>query len=240
MDFLSIESDAKTVKGIAYGVSTAVQYMAPASISGYEVCPNRSHGCTLACLYESGHGVQTAVKAARIRRTVAFFQNRDAYALQLEREITAHGRRSLRLGLTPAVRMNGTSDLPWERIPLPFANGRATLLERFPDVTFYDYTKSVKRALTQPYNLTFSRSESNQADSLRVLANGTNVAVVFNVSARKQSDGSLLPLPQTWEGYPVIDGDQHDARFLDQQGAVVGLRSKGKATKDLTGFVVTA
>ena len=89
MDLLSIESDAKTVKGKAFGVSTAVGYMAPAMISGWEVCDHRSPGCTIACLYTSGHGVQEIVQRARIARTTMFFQQREAYALQIEREIVA-------------------------------------------------------------------------------------------------------------------------------------------------------
>jgi hypothetical protein len=61
---------------------------------------------------------------------------------------------------------------------------------------------------------------------------GENVAVVF--SSKKGED-----LPVTWQGREVIDGDLHDLRFLDGKNKVVGLRAKGKARKDGSGFSVT-
>ena len=36
----------------------------------------------------------------------------------------------------------------------------------------------------------------------------------------------------------VIDGDEHDMRFLDEPNVVVGLKAKGKAKKDSSGFVI--
>jgi hypothetical protein len=112
---------------------------------------------------------------------------------------------------------------------------KRTIFDMFPHVQFVDYTKSVKRALAHArgelppnYHLTFSRSETNEADCLKVLEAGGNVAVVF-------ADGK----PMRWHGYPVIDGDKHDLRHLDPRGVVVGLAPKGvKARRDTSGFVV--
>ncbi len=87
------------------------------------------------------------------------------------------------------------------------------MADQFSDVQFYDYTKIVKtfdRVLPANYHLTFSRSESNQAEVLKVLANGGNVAVVFN------------NLPETYLGYKVISGDETDLRFLDEKNVIVG------------------
>jgi hypothetical protein len=75
--------------------------------------------------------------------------------------------------------------------------------------------------------LTFSRSETNEALAVDVLRNGGNVAVVF-----------AGVLPSAWQGYNVVNGDESDLRFLDKKNVVVGLRAKGDAKKDTTGFVV--
>src|SRR5262249_25256337 len=140
-------------------------------------------------------------------------------------------------GLTPVVRLNGTSDLPWHMLRL---NDGRTVMETFPDIQFYDYTKHPQRAalgakggLPSNYAVTFSRSEENGADVDRVLAAGANTAVVF--TTRKGQ-----ALPDTYRGVRVVDGDHDDLRFLDPHNVVVGLRAKGKARRDTSGFVVAA
>jgi hypothetical protein len=101
-------------------------------------------------------------------------------------------------------------------------------MDMFQSVQFYDYTKLPnRRNVPSNYHLTFSRSESNELDALRILANGVmNVAVVFDT------------LPTKWAGVKVIDGTETDLRFLDEQGVVVGLVAKGKAKKDNSGFTI--
>ena len=61
----------------------------------------------------------------------------------------------------------------------------------------------------------------------------TNIAVVF--STKRSGE-----LPKTWKGRKVIDSDLHDLRLLDKKGVICGLRAKGKARKDKSGFVVEA
>ena len=126
--------------------------------------------------------------------------------------------------MTPAIRVNGTSDLP--RLVTPLA-------EEFADVQFYDYTKLPKpwTRVKPNYDLTFSRSETNERDCLDALNNGINVAVVFSTKKTE-------PLPDEYLGYEVINGDEHDLRFLDKKGVIVGLTAKGRAKRDTSGFVV--
>lgn len=134
-------------------------------------------------------------------------------------------RKAKREKLIPAVRVNGTSDLPWLAL---------MMASEFPNVVFYDYTKHARawERVTPNYHLTFSHSETNEAETMRALDHGLNVAVVFDTKK-----GS--PLPSTFLGRPVIDGDLHDLRFLDgYKGSVIGLRAKGPAKKDTSGFVV--
>lgn len=232
----------KTELGEAQGILTAILHLAPANLSGYEVCNGRTRGCTAVCLNSAGHGgigatfdargalVKTnAVQRARIWRTKRLFTKRAAFLSQLAREIAAHVRKAERLGMRAAVRLNGTSDLEVETWGI---------MEQFPSVTFYDYTKRSDRMATYlqggmlpNYSLTFSRAETlrSKLDSMRVLEQGGNVAVVFGGKS----------LPAEWNGYAVIDGTTHDARFTDPRNVVVGLLAKGKARRDTTsGFVV--
>lgn len=226
LNLLSVGTDAKTSKGEAFGWLTAILYLAPAKQAGRgEVCPNRSAGCTLACLYTAGRGKMSNVKKARIRRTQLFFDDVATFKALLFADIGAFVASCEKQGMRACVRLNGTSDIAWERIGV-FAE--------FPSVQFYDYSKSpiralqfAKGAMPSNYHLTFSRSESNEAQAVDVLRNGGNVAVVF-----------AGILPPTWQGYNVVNGDESDLRFLDAVNVVVGLKAKGDAKKDATGFVV--
>lgn len=210
----------KTVKGEKLGYLTGILYLAPAKISGYEVCPRRSAGCTTACLYTAGMGAFSTVQQARIKKTKQFFEDRDNFLMQLRKDITALVRKAKKTNMTPAIRLNGTSDIEWTRFGI---------MEEFPDVQFYDYTKVLNR-LKQPipknYHITFSKSEDNEMDCRWALNLGFNVAVVFN------------KLPETYFARPVISGDETDVRFEDARGVIVGLTAKGKAKKDLNNFVV--
>ena len=210
----------KTVKGEKLGYLTGILYLAPAKISGYEVCPRRSPGCTAACLYTAGMGAFSTVQQARIKKTKQFFEDRDNFLMQLRKDITALVRKAKKTNMTPAIRLNGTSDIEWTRFGI---------MEEFPDVQFYDYTKVLNR-LKQPipknYHITFSKSEDNEMDCRWALNLGFNVAVVFN------------KLPETYFARPVISGDETDVRFEDARGVIVGLTAKGKAKKDLNNFVI--
>lgn len=229
VNLLTIQN-AKTTKGEALGVLTGILYLAPANESGViNTCPAASEGCRADCLYTAGRGRFAEIKEARIKKTKAYASDPAAFIETLAENITRLAHKAEKLGLKPAVRINGTSDL----------TGLArTLAKRFPFVQFYDYTKLAKPyARTLPnYHLTFSRSENNAAQVYDALENGINVAVVFDTMRGK-------PLPETWHGYKVIDGDVHDLRFLDEiqadgRGVIVGLRAKGTAIYNTNGFVV--
>ena len=228
-------SSVKTEKGVSEGVMTAVQYLAPARESGRQVCPFASAGCKALCLgHSSGRMAMSASERARLWKTTMRFGATEEYFALLGFEIEAHRRRAEREGMIPAVRLDGSSDL-----------GDAEIIaEQHPDVVFYDYTKSLARMRRVwrngplNYHLTFSYSGENWAECEEVLREGYgSVAVVFDVGD--------ADLPEEWCGYPVIDGDKHDARFLDdaRMGVIVGLRAKGKARgaserEENCGFVV--
>ena len=213
-------SNLKIMKGQAYGYLTAILHLAPAWLSGFNVCPKASKGCAAACLNTSGHGAFSSVQDARIRKTLAFFNNRDAFMAQLVKDCKSVIRKAAKDGLIPAIRLNGTSDIRWETVKV---GGADNIMALFPNVQFYDYSKIAnRRDLPANYHLTFSRSESNDADVAKALANGMNVAVVF---ATKKG----AALPATYLNREVIDADTTDLRFLDKAGVICGLRGKGKA-----------
>jgi hypothetical protein len=229
LNLLSINADAKTRKGAARGYLTGILYLVPSDGSGLgNLCPNASAGCRAACLYTAGRGVMAPVKAGRMRKTRLFFENAAAFVDMLAIDIAVLVRRAETRSMVPCVRLNGTSDVPWERIK--GTDGR-TIMERFPNVQFYDYTKRPNRTqLPANYHLTFSRSECNDVQAMLESSTGRNVAVVFDT--RKGT-----PLPALWRGIRVVDGDESDLRFLDDPCVIVGLRAKGDAKHDASGFV---
>ena len=231
MQTILTTSNDKTLKGIALGYMTYGIHFAHSDLSGFDVCADASEGCKLACLDFAGRGQQGNVKEARIEKTKTFFENIPLFMENLFSEVQKAINYCKKKGLTPAFRLNLTSDIKWERIK---HNGK-TIFEQFPTCQWYDYTKTVSRLkLDIPnYHLTFSRSETplNHVHCALALNAGHNVAAVF--STKKGFD-----LPSHYNGKEVIDGDKHDLRFLDKKGVIVGLRAKGPARQDQSGFVI--
>lgn len=246
------KSNTKIMKGEAYGYLTLGLHLAPAWLSGYNVCPKASVGCAAACLNTAGMGKFSTVQKARIAKTKMFFEQREVFMFQLAKEIFNGKKAAVKAGLKLAIRLNLTSDIRWENTPVVGTNKTMrnmvhgllghidapvtvpSIIALFPDVIFYDYTKLANRGdIPTNYHLTFSKSESNDVDVDTTLATERNIAVVFSTKKGK-------PLPKQYRGRPVIDGDINDLRFLDAPNSIVGLRSKGDAKKDTSGFVVDA
>ena len=221
---LLTQGNTKTLKGRARGYQSWILPLAPGDLSGHEACPKRTAGCTAACLNTAGRGKMNSVQRGRLRKTAMYFDQRDAFMALLVNNIGRAIKLARRGSMTPCIRLNGTSDIAWERVRV---NGK-NVFELFPEVQFYDYTKIIGRrtAAYSNYHLTFSRAENNDRDVARAIAAGMNVAVVF----RQQ--------PETYLGLPVVSGDENDLRFLDPAGVIVGLTAKGRAKMDTSGFVV--
>lgn len=213
-------TNTKILKGTRSqtGFLPFILHLAPTDLSGYNVC---------------GRGVFSNVQHARIRKTKQFFENRGQFMLDLMHDLSAALRSAKRKGLKCVVRLNGTSDIPWERVRVE--NG-LSIIALYPEIQFYDYTKHVSRALQsvrspnwpKNYHLTFSKSEVTPDHTWRVRDAGVSVAIIF----------SKTPGPKIW-GIPTINGDVHDFRFLDPRGVIVALTAKGKAKRDTSGFVIT-
>ena len=217
-------TNAKTAKN---KLKTLILYLAPLAQNsqGRNLCPKASEGCAASCLFSAGRGAFKSVQAARINRTEYFLTQR----LEMLQQAAGEINKAAAKVETLAVRLNGTSDV---RL-VEMLTERHTIAA---NVVFYDYTKILSKALkyvgsTLPsghrYVVTFSRAENNEAEALQVLKAGGNVAAVFSGS-----------LPQTWGGAPVVDGDESDDVMIGTRGAVLGLKAKGAAKKDRTGFVI--
>lgn len=213
-------NNTKIQKSIDAGIPTTIMHLLPSTLSGKDVCPKASAGCRAACLNTAGRGKFNSVQLARARRTQLFHDDKFQFYDTLTREL-----RKLKAGT--AVRLNGTSDIDHQQWYKKIYD--KTLWQAFPDLRWYDYTKRADMALKyygSPYYLTFSRSEDNEDTCLELLSKFINVAIVFD------------ELPQSYKGVKVIDGDVTDGRFLDEYGVIIGLKAKGDAKKDTTGFVV--
>lgn len=229
------DSNAKLEKGKKVNVLSAPHNLAPANESGWNMCAQASAGCIAACLHTAGNPVYLENKiAARLQRTRAFMTMRKAYIALMAFELEALEIKARKLNMLPAWRPNTTSDYPFHTVALT-VNGKPvkSLIHAFPNIQAYDYTKITKKALQHScgllpsnYHVTFSKSESNWADCLKVLQAGGNVAAVFD------------KLPESYMGFKVINGDLTDARFLDESNVIVGLKAKGKAKQDESGFTI--
>jgi hypothetical protein len=237
---LGIGADTKTVKGEKYGYLTGIQYLTPADGSGIaNLCPFASPGCKGACLNTAGHGdprMGNTVQLARLTRTAYWQFQRSAYWTQLIKEIDSLIRRAERKGVIPVVRLNGTSDIVWERthVVIDGVMIAPNIMALYPMTQFYDYSKwpyDKRDELPDNYDLTFSRSEDNHDEAMYNLNMGRNVTVVFDTKKG-------MALPEAWSGYQVIDADLSDLRFLDDAPVICGLRAKGYGKKDDSGFIV--
>jgi hypothetical protein len=216
----SVSETYKHKKSLAYGELTLSLYLAPAKMSGYEVCPGRTAECTNLCLNQSGKnlGPQKVkgdyINKSRITKTRLFFEERDFFMDWLIAEINAAERKAKRMTHKLSVRLNNTSDIS----PEEFHRNGVNILEMYPNIQFYDYTKVASRVdlmkKYKNYDVTYSYTGYNLNECQKMLLNKIRVAVVFK------------NVPEEWQGYPVIDGDNYDMRYKDAHNVIVGLKYK--------------
>jgi len=231
-NLLTVGADSKTVKGEKFGFLTGIQYLSPFNISGVNLCPFAEVAkCHFDCLFFAGRGRMNATQSARLKKTMYYLENRAYFFDNLFSDIAAVIRKAERENLTPVIRLNGTSDILFERQSFTRAGIEyQNIFEAFPNVQFYDYTKDAKNRDKLPanYDLTFSLSgaEGFARFNALALAKGMRAAAVFRDR-----------LPAEFMGRKVINGDESDLRFLDDKNVIIGLKAKGRARHDKTGFV---
>jgi hypothetical protein len=233
-----LNSNPKLEKSGKYDVLTKGLALAPSFISGFNTCNFASIGCGKGCLNFSGHGQEHMlcngkhnVLIARITRTILYYEYRVLFLKQLHKEIKTFfnyvNNKNIKnnTDLIVGIRLNVLSDILWEKIDI-------TLFNNNPEITFYDYTKNPSRNVShiKNYSLTFSRNEMNDLYIEQAFNNNMNVAIVLDIKKG-------FTLPETFRNKPILDGDLHDARFLDTKNHYVGLRKKGFKI-DTSGFVI--
>jgi hypothetical protein len=227
-------ANPKIQKGTKLGYLSFILHLAPADLSGHNTCPKATAGCKAACLNTAGRGgmfrkgeTTNAIQKARIRKTKYFYEDRAGFMLDLAYDIQKGIKMAEKLGLNPVFRLNGTSDISWEKYEVPVFCTK-NIFELFPTVQFYDYTKVLGRKVADipNYFLIFSKADGNDSDVARAMQQGMNVAAVFD------------EVPGEYMGKEVINADETDLRFLDPKGVIAGLKAKGKAKKDYSGFVI--
>ena len=220
-------ANPKIQKGTKLGYLSFILHLAPSDLSGKNTCPKATKGCIAACLNTAGRGgmfkrgeTTNVIQKARIRKTQYFFNNRAEFMKDLYADICKGIRLANKLGLEPVFRLNGTSDLSWEKYEM--TEGK-NVFEVFAGIQFYDYTKVLGRKVKhiENYHLTFSKADGNDSDVAEALLQGMSVVAVYDA----------IPA-----GVPSADLD--DLRFLDPKGIMLGLKAKGRAKKDYTGFVI--
>ena len=220
-------SNTKTAKN---SLKTYILYLAPynQNSKGINICPKASKGCAAACLFTAGRGRFDSVKNARINRTEYFLADKERFCLQLAGELVQINKTAKKRSELVAIRLNGTSDLDFIYLLKKYAGLDPFSLSQ---LIYYDYTKilgKVKKYIDEPrYILTFSRAEDNHSEAIEALQLGANVSAVFNGE-----------LPRRFKGFKVIDGDASDIVMIYNRGAVLGLKAKGQAKKDNSGFVI--
>jgi len=227
----SCSTSPKLIKSMTRNVITYGLYLAPYNLSGYNVCPE-SCNCSVHCLHGSGRNKIElltnreggSIQNSRIKKTKFFFEDRSSFMHLLIHEINKEAKKAKKNGMQLAVRLNCTSDISLKEFALDGKN----ILQIFPDLQFYDYTKVPSNVFLSHgydnYDLTFSFDGNNWEQCKYFLGKGIRVAVVFEDS-----------LPEQFRGYPVINANDDDARFLDGGGLICGLTYKKVANDYVNG-----
>jgi hypothetical protein len=220
-------ANPKIQKGTKLGYLSFILHLAPSTLSGHNTCPKATKGCIAACLNTAGRGgmfkrgeTTNVIQKARIRKTNYFYNDRAGFMFDLMQDIKKGIRLANKLGLEPVFRLNGTSDLSWEKYSM--TEGK-NVFDVFAGIQFYDYTKVLGRKVKhiENYHLTFSKADGNDSDVAEALLQGMSVVAVYD----------KIPA-----GVP--SADETDLRFLDPKGIMLGLKAKGRAKKDYSGFVI--
>tara|TARA_Y100000590_G_C15742779_1_gene1020875 strand:+ start:463 stop:1299 length:837 start_codon:yes stop_codon:yes gene_type:complete len=262
-NLLTINQDPKTSKGTSKGYITAIIYMAPASLSGKNVCSFSTAGCRAVCLNMAGRGQFNYIQQSRLNRTRYFLNDRVNFLNNLTLRISNFIEYAKRKELTPVIRLNGTSDIPYENIKIKLNDllqykklnnnkhkkvftafiqkdgikESLNIMDIFKNIQFYDYTK---------YPQTRRPNAIKQANYdltfSRAENNETEALEYMRTNSGRASFVFSEKLPEYYKGFKVIDADKTDLRFLEPKNVITGLVFKGskKTLKEgiKSGFVI--
>jgi len=171
----------------------------------------------------------SSVILSRTNKTEYLLNDKKTFIQHLSKEILTKVKTAKKKGEKVAFRLNGTSDLDFIYMLKKYASLDIETIKE--NAVFYDYTKilgKVKKYIKHPnYKLTFSRAEDNETETMEALKLGANVSAVF-----------ADRLPKTYKGFKVVDGDKSDDIMISSKNVILGLKAKGEAKKDKSGFVI--
>lgn len=222
-------TNSKTAKN---SIETYILYLAPHTQNSKKIniCPRASKGCAAACLFSAGRGKFSNVIASRTNKTEYYLSDKKTFINQLSNELLKIGAKAIKQDKKIAIRLNGTSDQDFIALIKKYNNLDLLNSDHFKNLVFYDYTAilgKIKKYINTSYFLTLSRKEDNEQDILQALKLGGNVAAVFRGD-----------LPTKYKGYTVVNGDTSDLEMVYNKNVILGLKAKGEAKKDTTGFVI--
>ena len=245
-----------------------IVYLAPDDLADGKrtLCPYAKIAkCSEACLNTAGMGKFSNVQQSRIRKSLLFLNDRQEFMRQLVQDANKFLKECDRLGKKPALRLNGTSDIQWENIPIKNNNYEISnmyLLRKYSKY-FEGYGHSQWKPCKELVDLGWQ--EANNIFELfpqiqfydytkiptRKVEHIPNYHLTWSYSQANDKYATMFDkvsnniavvfrdaLPKMFKGLKVIDGDKHDMRFLDETQVVVGLIEKGEAKKDTSGFVI--
>lgn len=218
-----INLSAKMVKNKKVGHYTYSLNLSPANTSGYNTCSHSTPECRIGCLSNSGRTAveifsgKHIIRNCRINKTKLFYTDPEFFMSWLIADLKALQIKAKKDGFFISVRLNTISDIDWNNVKV---NGQS-IFEIFPEIQFYDYTKSHLKFINKPknYYLTYSFTGRNEELCKVLLEKEKNVAVIFKVKHE-------ISLPKYFMNHKVINGDLTDARFMDAKGVIVGLKFK--------------
>ena len=222
-------TNSKTEKN---SLETYILYLSPHTQNSKKIniCPKASKGCAAACLFSAGRGKFSNVIASRTNKTEYYLTDKKVFINQLSKELIKIAAKSIKQNKKIAIRLNGTSDQDFISIIKKYNNLDLLNSDQFKNLVFYDYTAilgKIKKYINTSYSLTLSRKEDNENEILQALKLGGNVAAVFRDD-----------LPTTYKGFTVVNGDTSDLEMIYNKNVILGLKAKGDAKKDTSGFVI--
>ena len=222
-------TNTKTSKN---SIETYILYLAPHTQNSKKIniCPRASKGCAAACLFSAGRGKFSNVIASRTNKTEYYLTDKKVFINQLSKELIKIAAKAIKQNKKIAIRLNGTSDQDFISLIKKYNNLDLLNSDQFKNLVFYDYTAilgKIKKYINTNYKLTLSRKEDNEKEILEALKLGGNVAAVFRDD-----------LPTKYKGYTVVNGDSSDLEMIYNKNVILGLKAKGEAKKDTTGFVI--
>ena len=227
-----LSKGSTNIKTAKNNIETYILYLAPHTQNSKKIniCPKASKGCAAACLFSAGRGKFSNVIASRTNKTEYYLSDKKTFINQLSKELVKIAAKSIKQNKKIAIRLNGTSDQDFISIIKKYNNLDLLNDDQFKNLVFYDYTAilgKIKKYINTNYKLTLSRKEDNESDILQALQLGGNVAAVFSGD-----------LPTKYKGFNVVDGDKSDLEMIYNKNVILGLKAKGDAKKDKSGFVI--